>query len=138
MSVEYLATKEEAHAKLAADCTQKLQSLLEHRQGEAFSFLDHWGQRKQDSSTHPQIPVLNQFSRVFLNFHQPTFVRYDYSIGTITATLYQVINRERRVVQQYDDVDPKNIPFDKFSEDDLLAATRKIDRHVKLSRPRKY
>lgn len=133
MSAEYLAAKEVALDQLRASCASNLKRLQENGVNAAFSFVDHWGMRKQDKSLHPQIPVLNQLSRMFLNFHVRTKVQYSYNDGNLSAELFQDLRggwEETSSVQVHESVEVEDIPFNKFSENDLLRAAKTIEAHL--------
>ena len=136
MSAEYLIAKEAALDQLRSACVSNLRHLQENGVQAEFSFRDHWQIRKQDRSTHPQIPVLSQLSRTFLNFYVHTWVDYSYRNGGLSAELFQnlgdtiTIGPAVRSVQLHESIDVEDIPFDKFSERDLLNAAQTIRAHL--------
>ena len=132
MSAEYLKAKEENWDRLASDTSLNLRRIQEGGLQGKFSFTDHWKRTKQDKLTHPQVPVLNQVSRMFLNFHVETWVEYSYKDRELSADIYQRIGgiqmpESVRLVGHHDAVDVTDIPFDKFSETDLLNAAKTVE-----------
>lgn len=72
MVAEYERTKEENLEKLRSFCVSSLQRIQTVNVQAEFSFVDYWGQMKQDESIHPQTPILNILSHAFLSFDIPT------------------------------------------------------------------
>jgi hypothetical protein len=132
MSAEYLKTIKEAHAKFAHSCFQNLKTLKTVGTKGEFRFEDSWGLRDKDPSTAPQIPVLNQLSRAMAHSPVETWVTYTYNDGNLTAELFQRIGDEPKSIQLHEDIDPDDIPFSHFSENDLLAAAHTIENHLKI------
>jgi hypothetical protein len=131
-SAEYLKATAEERRKFAQRTLLNLTELKKTNVQGEFSFDDEWGPMKKDQSAHPQIPVLNQLSRKFLNFHEDTWVCYTYNNGTIRAELFQDVGQRGLLsIQLHEDVEPEDIPFDKFTERDLLYAANVIENLLK-------
>ena len=132
MSVEYLKAKKEALEQLVSTCVSNLRKLQENGVQVEFSFRDQWGWMKQDSSTHPQVPVLNQLSRIFTNFDVKTWVDYSYKNGQMSAEQFQELRNGMitESVQVHDEIVIEDIPFDKFSEGDLFRAAKAMEAHL--------
>lgn len=135
MSAEYFKEKQSAMERLASACASNLRSMKESGQTGYFSFKDNWKSAKQHRRTHPQNPVLNPLSRFALSFNVLTWVTYQYWDGNISAALMQEIKSEARLVQLHESVEVEEIPFDKFSEADLVDAAKTIEKNMKFPAP---
>jgi len=129
MAAEYLAAKEEALGKLGSSCVSNLRRFQEDDIEAEFSFSDHWGDYKQDESTHPKFPILNLLSKLILNFDTLTWVTYTYKNGTLSAELFQNV-KGAKSVQLHETISVEDIPFNTFSEDDLIKAAQRIEKHL--------
>lgn len=135
MSAEYTRNIKEAHTKFAFSCLQNLKTLKTAGTKGEFSFDDSWGEVDKDPATAIQIPILNQLSRAMAHSPVETWVCYTYSDGTLNAELFQRIGNEPKSIQLHEDVEPEDIPFERFSENDLYGAAHSIESHQKLFRP---
>ncbi len=134
MSVEYSKSKEAALERLRATNVANLRKLQELGIEVEFSFLQSLGWTKEDKSMHPQFPVANQFSRLFLNLDIPTWNQFTYSNGVLkmerrqTYRLYDpyddtpAYKRTGKVIDSKEGISLEEIPFNKFSENDLIEA----------------
>jgi len=120
---------EEALEGLRLACASSLRRLQEGKVPGDFSFVDFWGKVRQDDSTHLPIPGLTQLSR-FFDLKLPTWVDYFYEDGQLSAALVQDLGTHLKCIQRHDEINVEDIPFDQFSEEDLLAAAREIEAHL--------
>ena len=138
MSAEYLKTITEARAKFASKCILNLKDLKTAGTKGEFEFEDSWGQRDKDPSTAIQIPLLNQLSKTMAHSPVETWVTYTYKDGILKAELFQRIGDKLKSIQLHEDIEPEDIPFNWFSENDLFGAAHTIESHKNTYHPKPY
>lgn len=144
MAVEYERAKQEAREILEGTILTNLKRLHEQEQEveTEFSFVQELRYQERGQQMRPTFPVAKQFSMIVDHQRVPTWNRYSYKNGIIRAEKVQhdrVVHwtpddwyksATGTIVDFRDNISPGEIPFDKFTEVDLLDAAKTIEEHL--------
>ncbi len=127
MSAEYLKSKGEALERLRSSVVQNLRRLHSEGVEGEFSFTQDLGLAKQD----------HQFLSFLFPDVIPTWNRYTYTDGVLKTERLQMrggwesASDRTRIINSREGLSLEEIPFQKFSENDLIKAAHAIEGHLK-------
>lgn len=136
MAAEYETAKEEALERLRAECRDNLHKLQDSNIQAEFSFRQDLGWQKTSQAIHPRSPILRKFSQLTSPFSLQTWAKYAYQNGSVTCELVQnqstrnLYGEKPKTVRAAEDYAIESIPFESFSENDLVTAAKAIEIHL--------